>query len=345
MRGALRIAEVIADAGLRDRRRRGAEDDRQRHPVHRSELRLPDRVLASATESIRAAHVEARSAPDGVGLVQADGPALRLHRLLRGAGQERRRLRADPRGAVRARRRARLPRASAPHACRTRGHAVVVVRRGRRAGASGRASRSQRRVGQRAAGRHRQRFLQQRITEHFAAAGHGAQPQVHRPELRHPQRAGQPVRQRLLHPAGARRRARRDGRADRDGGRPLARPLRARPDPAGDQPPQPVDPDGDLWLSVLEATGQPRASGRSRSRGPSRPHPDSHAGGSAAAPHAAVTAGPDPPRPARPPPRGCGFRHPGRRVDPRADAGRPAVGAAVAAGKVTGSSIPPRERP
>ena len=44
-------------------------------------------AFSVATESIRAAHVEAQASPNGVGPGQADGPALGVHRLLRVAGQ------------------------------------------------------------------------------------------------------------------------------------------------------------------------------------------------------------------------------------------------------------------
>ena len=97
MRGALQIAEVIERARSQDRGGRRAEDDRQRHPVHRPELRLPDRVRqgdrVDPGRPRRGPAVAERRRPG-----QADGPALRLHRLLRRAGQQRRRLRADPRG-------------------------------------------------------------------------------------------------------------------------------------------------------------------------------------------------------------------------------------------------------
>ena len=44
-------------------------------------------AFSQATESIRAAHIEARSAPNGIGLVKLMGRHSGLHRLLRGAGQ------------------------------------------------------------------------------------------------------------------------------------------------------------------------------------------------------------------------------------------------------------------
>ncbi len=62
---------------------------------------------------------------------------------------------------------------------------------------------------------------------------------VHRPELRHPQRAGQPLRQRLLRAACACRGACRDVWSHRDGRRPVAPAFRAHPDGAGRQQAQP----------------------------------------------------------------------------------------------------------
>ena len=68
-----------------------------------------------AAQSIAAAQVEAQSRDQRGRPGAADGPACRLHRLLRGAGQPSRRFRADPRGAVRAGRRIGFPRrAGAP---------------------------------------------------------------------------------------------------------------------------------------------------------------------------------------------------------------------------------------
>ena len=64
-------------------------------------------------------------------------------------------------------------------------------------------------------------------------------PEVHRPELRHSQRGGEPLRQRLLPSPRPERSARGDGRADGDGGGPVARPVRPYPDGACGQPSEP----------------------------------------------------------------------------------------------------------
>ena len=56
LHGAQQIARVVAERGLQDRDRRHPQDDRQRHPVHRSQLRLPDGVLARDGIDPRGAH-------------------------------------------------------------------------------------------------------------------------------------------------------------------------------------------------------------------------------------------------------------------------------------------------
>ena len=57
-------------------------------------------AFSEAAKVIRIAHVEAKSAPNGVGPGQAHGPAVGIYRLLCVAADQRRRFRADPRGAV-----------------------------------------------------------------------------------------------------------------------------------------------------------------------------------------------------------------------------------------------------
>ncbi len=86
-------------------------------------------------------------------------------------------------------------------------------------------------------------LLRQRITDNFAAAEHSADAALSRPELRDPQRAGQRLRRDLLRAARPRRRACRDGRPHRHGGRTLAWPVRAPADPAGHRQPQPGRPE------------------------------------------------------------------------------------------------------
>ena len=149
----------------------------------------------------RRAHIEASSSPERRRPGQADGPALRLHRLLRGAGQPRRRLRADPRGAVPAGGRPRVAGRSCgdgsssrgmPSSSWPRGPARTCRLRRRAVDASGNARLAD--IGA---------LLRQRITAHFAAAGVELNLQVHRPQLRDPQRARQRATTRLLPAAGA----------------------------------------------------------------------------------------------------------------------------------------------
>ena len=194
---------------------------------------------------------------------EADGPPLRLHRLLRRAGQERRRLRADPRGAVRPRRRARAPRRTCARMVQHARARRDRRRRGRRAGAPAR----------RAGAAPTRRATRACTTSapapgsasraDFAAHGHRAQPQVHRPELRDPQRA-RPTRTTASTACGSpSRRARRDGGPHRDGRRPLARPLRARADPGRDRAAAaPSTPTATCGCPCSSRPASPPASGR-----------------------------------------------------------------------------------
>ena len=186
-------------------------------------------AFSRATESIRAAHIEARSAPNGIGLVKLMGrhsgfiacyAALAKNDadvvLIPEVPFELDVLLEHVRGLV-----------------LKQGHAVIVVAEG--AGQEHVQRRRHRRVRQRAPGRHpdvpagaHRRGLR--------GARPRAQPEAARPVLRDPLRSGQSVRQRLLRAARARRGPRRDGRADRGRRRPLARALRAHPDRGGDQP-------------------------------------------------------------------------------------------------------------
>ncbi len=99
MRGAAGIAAAAAGAGPADRRDRDPEDHRQRHPLHRPEFRLRHLVQRRGQgDQRRSGRGSCGHRRCGAG--QAHGPPLGLHRLLRRAGQPRRRLRAHPRGAV-----------------------------------------------------------------------------------------------------------------------------------------------------------------------------------------------------------------------------------------------------
>jgi 6-phosphofructokinase 1 len=199
IRGAMAITRRSPGAGSEHRRGRRAQDHRQRHPVHRPQLRLRDRLLGrgrgrSAAPTSRPTACQERHRPG-----QADGPAFRLHRLPRRARLHRRQHRAHPRGADRARQakgaccatwRSRLERS---------GHAVLVVAEGagqdmfeqgapHTTDASG--NRTLRDIGPGAA-----RFAS---TPTSAPSKHADQPQVPRSQLPHPQRPGLALGQRVL---------------------------------------------------------------------------------------------------------------------------------------------------
>ena len=193
-------------------------------------------AFSRATESIRAAHIEARSAPGGVGLVKLMGRHSGFIACYAALAKNDADFVLIPEvpfaldgedGFL-----AHLRRTVRPS-----GHAVIVVAEG--AGQEHLRGEPRRatppatpRCGD------IRRFLQQRITDDFAAHGREVNLKLLDPQLRDPQRAREPVRQRLLRPARPRRGPRGDGRADRGGRRPLARPVRAHPDRGGDQPPQ-----------------------------------------------------------------------------------------------------------
>ena len=98
---------------------------------------------------------------------------------------------------------------------------------------------------------------------------------LHRPQLRHPQRPREPLRQRLLRAAVAGRGARGDGRAHRDGGRALAAAVRPPADGAGREPAQPGRPAGrpvDGGAGVDGPAGPVHLTARTQRR---PPHPGS----------------------------------------------------------------------
>ena len=203
-----------------DRRRRDPQDHRQRHPLHRSQLRLRERVRRRRRgDPQRARRGDRRAQRHRPG--QADGAPLGVHRLPRGAGLHRRELRAHPRGAAAARRRARLaraPRAAAGPARRTRSSSSP---RGRgRSCAPPVAPAGGATAATDASGNARLKdiglVLRDRINAALRRARHRHHAQVHRPQLPDPQRAGLAVGQRLLLEHGPQRRPRRDGRQHRD---------------------------------------------------------------------------------------------------------------------------------
>ena len=186
-------------------------------------------AFSRATESIRAAHIEARSAPGGIGLVKLMGrhsgfiacyAALAKNDadvvLIPEVPFELDVLLEHVRGLV-----------------LKQGYAVIVVAEG--AGQEHVRGEGTDRLRQPAPGRH-PGVPGGAHHRGFRRARPGGQPQAARPVLRDPLDSRQPLRQRLLRAARARRGPRGHGRADRGGRRPLARAVRAHPDRRRDQP-------------------------------------------------------------------------------------------------------------
>ena len=192
MRGRdARSSEVIAERGLRDRRRRHPQDDRQRHPVHRPELRLPDGVQPGRPTSIRAAHVEAQAAPNGVGLVRLMGRHSGFIACYAALANSDADFVLIP----------EVPFAlDGEHGLAGRTCAQRVAERGQRGGRGRRGGRSGRSLRARAAPGPTPRATRSCATSavYLRAADHRAlrrgrrrdSTRIHRPQLRHPQRAG-----------------------------------------------------------------------------------------------------------------------------------------------------------
>ena len=72
-RGAMPDRRRDRAARPADRGHRHPQDDRQRHPLHRPQLRLRERRSPPRSTSIRSAHVEATGARNGIGLVKLMG--------------------------------------------------------------------------------------------------------------------------------------------------------------------------------------------------------------------------------------------------------------------------------
>ena len=111
-----------------DRGDRNPQDDRQRHPLHRSQLRVRERVRrGGGGDSQRARRGDGgaqRNRPR-----QADGSTFGLHRVPRGARVDGRQLRPDPGGPGEARRRRGFLR-SLERRLAERAHAVIVCAEG-----------------------------------------------------------------------------------------------------------------------------------------------------------------------------------------------------------------------
>ena len=255
-RARCRSPRTVAERGLLTRRGRHPEDDRQRHPATSTRASASRPRSRHASDAIRAAAVEARSTANGIGLVKLMGrhsgfiacyAALARNEAdvvlipevpfaLDGDGGLLA-LPAPPGRGTRARRRRR--------------------RRGGRPGPARRARRGQRRLRQRPAPGHRplpapahRRPLRRRR--------HRDLDPLHRPELRHPQRAGQPVRLACTACGSPRPPCtRRCPGAPRWWSGRYRRRFVHIPMAVAVSRRNQVDPHGDLWMAVLESTGQP----------------------------------------------------------------------------------------
>jgi 6-phosphofructokinase 1 len=212
-------------------------------------------AFSQATESIRAAHIEARSAPGGVGLVKLMGRHsgfIACYAALAKNDADYVLIPEVPfdldgeHGFL----------AHLRHTVRARGYAVIVVAEG-----AGQEYLAGEPTTSDASGNVRlrdiQRLLQQRITDDFAAAGQELNLKLLDPSYVIRSVAANPYDSvycvRLAHAAVHAAMA---GRTEVVVGRWHGRFVHI-PIPVAVSRRSTVDPDGDLWLSVLESTGQP----------------------------------------------------------------------------------------
>ena len=267
LRGATKLVAEIERREPVHRRRRHPQDDRQRHPLHRSQLRLRERLRRR-----RRGHPQRPRRGDRrqqrhrrcVKLMGRHSGFIACHAALACTGGE---LRAHPRGAAAARRGARLsaaPRAP-PRAAGARASSWSPRAPGR-SSAPTRPRRGRSRRATDASGNARLKdiglVLRDRIVQHFAGARRRDHPQVHRSQLSDTQRPRLAVGQRLLLEHGAQRgRTRRWPATPRcwsAAGTGGSCTCRFRwPRASAKQ----VDVNDDLWMSVIESTGQPAAFG------------------------------------------------------------------------------------
>ncbi len=216
MRGAMQIADTVAARGLYIAVV-GIPKTIDNDIPHIDQSFGFQTAFSHASDAIRAARVEATSTANGIGLVKLMGRHsgfIACYAALARSGADvvlipEVPFALDGEGGLLAHLRRRVA---------ERGHAVVVVAEGAGqdllAGHAGE---------QDASGNARLQdigpYLRRRIADHFADAGRRDLDPLHRPELRDPLGAGQPVRQRLLRAALAGRGARRDVGPHRDGGR------------------------------------------------------------------------------------------------------------------------------
>ena len=188
-------------------------------------------AFSVAARSINAAMVEAQVGHRRRRPGEADGTALRVHRLLRRAGQPRGRLRPHPGGARSRSRGSTVCWPACVDGSRDRGSAVVVVAEG--AGQDVLAAAGSASAGTDASGNTGSVDIgavpQGRASAtHFASRGSAADAEVRRPRVRDPLRPGRAARRRLLRQARPGRRARGHGRADGHGGGTTPQPLHPR---------------------------------------------------------------------------------------------------------------------
>ena len=257
LRGAMQITQRDRQSREQDRRRRHSEDDRQRHHVHRSELRLSNRV-SEAAKSIRAAHVEAKASPNGVGLVKLMGRHSGFIACYAALALNDANFVLIPEVPFRLDGQAACCSFSARCGWMKSGHAVIVVAEGAGQDIWSTSIERQRRLGQRPAASHRH-FLEARASrDHFAQIGMELNLKYIDPSYAIRSVPANPHDSvyclRLGHNAVH---AAMSGRTEMVVGRWHGRFVNV-PMPLAIRERYTVDPDGDLWMSVLESTGQPR---------------------------------------------------------------------------------------
>ena len=308
LRGAMKLVDEIGRRDLAHQRRRDPEDHRQRHPLHRPELRLRERVLRRGRRHPRRARrghrreQRHRAWSSSWGGTRASSPATRPSPppTWTRCSSPRCPVQLEGDGGLLRFLERRLEKDA---------HALIVVAEGagqELCAATGRPDQAPKTdpSGNAAPRRHRGRAARSRRRP-LSRAAHRRHAEVRGPELSHPQRARAPHRQPLLLEHGSQRRARGDGGQYRDAHRPMARTLRPRPDAAGHAIPQtsrherrPLDGrrrvDGATVVmdAVRRATTRPRAGRRAakkpaeRTRASTPPAVDDEASAARRHPHA-----------------------------------------------------------
>ncbi len=216
MRGAMQIVRVITERGLRIAVVGIPKTIDNDIPFIDQSFGFQT-AFSLASDAIRAAHVEAKSTANGVGLVQLMGRHsgfIACYAALASSDADfvlipEVPFALDGQHGLLEHVRQRVA---------ERGNAVVVVAEGAGQDLLEERPQRERRVGQHEAARHRA-LPAQPAHRALREGGRRDLHPLHRPQLRHPQRPGEPLRQRLLRAAGAGRGARGDGGPHRDGGR------------------------------------------------------------------------------------------------------------------------------